>query len=79
MAGTVAARTLVSEARWWSVLVLIALVASGSIAFTIVSAFVPQESSDRLRWWVEWLRHRERVAQRRNAEIRTPSRNPPRR
>lgn len=63
---------------WWLAL-LVALVVSGGIAFMIVSALMPQEASDRLHWWIEWLRHRERLARRKNADLGTSSRNPPRR
>jgi len=52
MAGAATAQTVPSGSRWWFVFPIVVLVASGSIAFTIVSALVPHESSDRLHWWV---------------------------
>ena len=50
--------------RWLSLLsILILSLTSMSVA--IVAAVVPQDSNDRLRWWREWLHHRERMENKR--------------
>lgn len=47
--------------RWLGVLAVL-LLALSSLIVGLAAAVIPQESSDRLSWWREWLRHRERMA-----------------
>jgi hypothetical protein len=64
--------------RWVGALTVLLLVLTSLIA-GIVAAVIPQESSDRVRWWSEWLSHRERMTQRRTGfpADRTLGRHPP--
>lgn len=47
--------------RWVGILAVLLLVLTSLLA-GVVAAIIPQESDDRLSWWREWLRHRERMA-----------------
>jgi hypothetical protein len=49
----------------WLAVMAVLLLSVGGIVVRAVAAFMPQESEDRLSWWREWLRHRERMTCRR--------------
>jgi hypothetical protein len=45
----------------WLAGLAVMLLAVGGVVVGVIAAVMPQESKDRLSWWREWLRHRERV------------------
>jgi hypothetical protein len=45
----------------WLAALAVLLLSVGGIVVGAVAAVMPQESKDRLSWWREWLRHRERM------------------
>lgn len=66
--GTVSAA--LAQAPWWAT-VTIGFV---SLATTALATVFPQDSADRLSWWQDWNKHRERVHARKHA---TPRRDRP--
>ncbi|MFF5081465.1 hypothetical protein ACFY36_30830 [Actinoplanes sp. NPDC000266] len=58
------ATALMFEPPFWALILVAPPVAIGSVVAALGAAMVPQESGDRLEWWREWLRHRERMADR---------------
>ena len=50
----------------WIAALVVSLLALGGVLVTAIAAVIPQKSEDRLRWWREWLGHRERMASRRD-------------
>lgn len=61
---------------WWAVLLLALF---GAVAL-VLRAVLPQDSGDRVKWWRDLLRHRERVAdaKRRSEERATDRTRDPR-
>ena len=52
---------LVEAPRWLGLLMAV-LMAACSLVVGLAQAVLPQDSPDRLAWWKEWLRHRERMS-----------------
>jgi hypothetical protein len=61
-AATVPAATVWVTAPPWPGTLVAMVLSLGALIVGLATAVVPQESSDRLSWWREWLRHRERMA-----------------
>lgn len=65
--GTVAAlapvATVLAIAPRWQYVLAVLIFGVGGVVKAIVASMMPQESGDRLTWWREWLRHRERMAE----------------
>lgn len=63
MIGTAAIAALTHTVAWpWLGVLIAAPLGLGAVISSLAVAVVPQESHDRLTWWREWLRHRERMA-----------------
>ena len=57
------AMTFYMAPRWVGFLVILLFILT-SMLCGVVGVVIPQESDDRLKWWREWLQHRERMAKR---------------